>query len=97
MTTITSFNVDVSAIDNNAATTSHLLCESPTAASMLINANLEKKTKHYYTHEEANEYEGVQNINLTHNMQEQAELYQDVIQFDKSRGTYDTEGTNIQV
>ena len=35
MTTITSFNVDVSAIDNNAATTSHLLCESPTAASML--------------------------------------------------------------
>jgi hypothetical protein len=69
MTTITSFNVDVSAIDNNVAT-SHLLCESPTAASMLINANLDKKTKYYYTYEEANEYEGVQKINLTHNMQE---------------------------
>jgi hypothetical protein len=62
---------------------------------MLINADLEKKTKYYYTYEEANEYEGVQKINLTHNMQEQAELYQDVIQFEKSRGTYDTEGTNI--
>lgn len=79
MTTITSFNVDVSAIDNNNALTSHLLCESPTAASMLINANLDNKTKHYYNYEEANEYEGLQKVNLTHNMQEQAELYQDVI------------------
>lgn len=46
ITTITSFNVDVSAIDNNPAAQSHLMLESPIAASMLMNAPIGGKDKH---------------------------------------------------
>ena len=36
LTTLTGFNVDVSAIENNGVTQAHLLVESPNAASMLL-------------------------------------------------------------
>jgi hypothetical protein len=65
-TTITSFNADVSAIDKSRM-------DSPIAASILLTQHEPKR------YEQSNERENINQINLTHNMQEQAELYQDVI------------------
>jgi len=47
ITTLTSFNVDVSAIDNNANAHSNIMLESPIAASMLMNAPIDIKTKQH--------------------------------------------------
>jgi hypothetical protein len=73
ITTLTSFNVDVSAIDNNANAQSHLMLESPIAASMLMNAPIDIKTNHrdnFDCYENEKDDYGVQRVNLTHNMQE---------------------------
>lgn len=45
---------------------------------MILNANINDKNKHrgYYGYEEnEEEVEGLHKVNLTHNMQEQVELY----------------------
>lgn len=64
--------MDVSAIDR---------IESPIAASMLATGH-DPKEKQYDFSNERDDF-NLARVNLTHNMQEQAELYQEVIQFEK--------------
>jgi hypothetical protein len=60
------------------------MIESPIAASILQTGH-DPRAKQYEFSGERDDFK-LAKVNLTHNMQEQVELYQDVIQFEKLAG-----------